>query len=51
VLPLRGVLFALFSTNPFAVVAIQLLDGAAGFVVQWFSYPICHPDAGNPPRG
>jgi hypothetical protein len=40
VLPLRGVLFALFSTNPFAVVAIQLLDGAAGFVVQWFSYPI-----------
>jgi len=29
VLPLRGMLFALFDTNPWAVVAIQALDGAA----------------------
>ncbi len=29
VLPLRGVLFALFDTNPWAVVAIQALDGVA----------------------
>ena len=29
VLPVRGVLFALFTTNPWAVVAIQILDGVA----------------------
>jgi MFS family permease len=29
VLPVRGVLFALFNANPFAVVAIQALDGVA----------------------
>jgi MFS family permease len=29
VLPLRGVLFALFTSNPWAVVAIQVLDGVA----------------------
>jgi MFS family permease len=29
VLPLRGVLFALFTANPWAVVAIQMLDGVA----------------------
>jgi MFS family permease len=29
VLPLRGALFALFTTNPWAVVAIQMLDGVA----------------------
>jgi MFS family permease len=29
VLPVRGVLFALFTTNPYAVVAIELLDGVA----------------------
>jgi MFS family permease len=29
VLPVRGVLFALFTTNPWAVVVIQVLDGVA----------------------
>lgn len=40
VLPVRGVLFALFTGNPYAVVAIQLLDGVAAGIFSVISVVI-----------
>jgi MFS family permease len=47
VLPVRGVLFALFTANPWAVVAIQLLDGIAAGIFSVISVII----AGDLMRG